>query len=149
MLSVPIGRPADHVRLSVLTDGLSPVPEGVPGELCISRFGLAAGYHRREDATALRFVADPFHAGDRMYRTGDLVRFVDPCTLEYLGRIDRQMKIAGYRVEADEIEGRSADARSRTGMRGHQPPSRGGRRRWSHPRSSTANAAGFHRMSLA
>ncbi len=91
--SVPVGRPADHVQLYVLNAVLAPVPEGVPGELCISRFGLARGYLRREDETREHFVAHPFREGDRLYRTGDLVRFSGPGTLEYLGRIDRQIKV--------------------------------------------------------
>ncbi|MEP7309043.1 MAG: amino acid adenylation domain-containing protein [Acidobacteriota bacterium] len=102
--SVPIGRPADHVRVYVLNDALVPVPEGVPGELCASRAGLARGYHRQQAATERAFVSDPFQPTDRLYRTGDLVRFVRPGTLEYLGRIDSQLKISGFRAEPGEIE---------------------------------------------
>jgi acyl-CoA synthetase (AMP-forming)/AMP-acid ligase II/acyl carrier protein len=102
--SVPIGRPADHVRVEILNEALSPVPEGVPGELWLSRFGLARGYHRLEELTAERFTIDPDSPWGRRYRTGDLVRFIDPATLEYLGRIDRQLKISGFRVEPGEIE---------------------------------------------
>lgn len=102
--SVPIGRPADHVQLYVLTRDLALVPEGVPGELFISRHGLAGGYHSRSDLTAQAFIPHPFRKGDRLYRTGDLVRFVRPGCLEYLGRLDRQLKVAGLRVEPGEIE---------------------------------------------
>ncbi|MEO8257699.1 MAG: amino acid adenylation domain-containing protein [Acidobacteriota bacterium] len=102
--SVPIGRPADHVSVYVLNQALVPVPEGVPGELCAARAGLARGYHRQQAATEHAFVSDPFHRSDRLYRTGDLVRFTRPGTLEYLGRIDSQLKISGFRVEPGEIE---------------------------------------------
>ncbi len=102
--SVPIGGPADHVRVEVLNDALTPVPEGVPGELWVSRFGLARGYHGRDDLTQARFSADPARPGARRYRTGDLVRFVAPSVLEYLGRIDRQVKLSGYRIEPGEVE---------------------------------------------
>ena len=101
---VPIGKPADHVRLYVVDEALSPVPEGVPGELCFSRFGLARGYHGLDDVTARHFVQSPFRDGERLYRTGDLVRFAAPDTVEYLGRIDRQLKVSGIRVEPAEIE---------------------------------------------
>jgi amino acid adenylation domain-containing protein len=101
---VPIGRPADHVQLYVLNDALVPVAEGVSGELCITRFGLARGYRNQDDLTNERFVTNPHGEGGRLYRTGDLVRFVRPGVLEYLGRIDRQLKVSGYRVEPAEIE---------------------------------------------
>jgi amino acid adenylation domain-containing protein len=102
--SVPIGRPGDHVQLYVLNEALKPVPEGVPGELCISRYGLARGYHGRPELTESQFVPHPFREGDRLYRTGDMARFIDPDTLTYLGRDDRQLKVAGIRVEPGEIE---------------------------------------------
>ena len=76
--SVPIGRPADHVQLYVLNEALKPVPEGVPGELCISRYGLARGYHGHPELTESQFVPHPFREGERLYRTGDLARFIDP-----------------------------------------------------------------------
>jgi amino acid adenylation domain-containing protein len=102
--SVPIGVPADHVRVEILNDALSPVPEGVPGELWISRYGLARGYHLLAEQTAERFRPHPERPGERRYRTGDLVRMSDPGTLEYLGRIDRQLKVSGFRVEPGEVE---------------------------------------------
>ncbi len=102
--SVPIGVPADHVTIEVLNTAQVPVPEGVPGELWISRFGLSAGYHGLDDLTAENFQPHPHRPGERRYRTGDLVRLVDPETLEYLGRLDRQLKISGHRVEPGEIE---------------------------------------------
>jgi amino acid adenylation domain-containing protein len=102
--SVPIGRPADHVQLYVVDEHLALVPEGVIGELCISRHGLAFGYFNQPQLTAERFVPHPFLPGQRLYRTGDLARFHQSGSLEYMGRADRQMKIAGFRVEGGEIE---------------------------------------------
>ena len=102
--SVPIGVPADHVRVEILNEALSPVPEGVPGELWVSRFGLARGYHGAPELTNERFTPHPRRPGERWYRTGDRVRMTDPGTLEYLGRIDRQLKVSGFRVEPGEVE---------------------------------------------
>ncbi len=102
--SVPIGVPADHVQVEILNEALSPVPEGVAGELWVSRFGLARGYHGAPELTSERFTPHPRRPGERWYRTGDLVRMTDPGTLEYLGRIDRQLKVSGFRVEPGEVE---------------------------------------------
>ncbi len=101
---VPIGVPADHVQIEILNAAQSPVPEGVPGELWISRYGLARGYQGLDELTAERFQARPQHSNGRRYRTGDRVRMVSPNKLEYLGRLDRQLKISGFRVEPAEIE---------------------------------------------
>lgn len=103
-LSVPIGTPADHVQLYVLNEKLKPVAPGVPGELCMSRTGLARGYHNQPVLTKERFIAHPFRSGERLYRTGDKVRFNEQGLLEYLGRIDRQLKVSGFRIEPSEIE---------------------------------------------
>ena len=101
---VPIGVPADHVQIYVLNEALTPVPDGVPGELCVARFGLSLGYRNLAKLTAERFVSQDWVEGGRLYRTGDMTRFVRPGTLEFLGRIDRQLKISGFRVEPGEIE---------------------------------------------
>ncbi|WP_019926107.1 non-ribosomal peptide synthetase [Nocardia sp. BMG111209] len=101
---VPLGRPIDNTRLYVLGPGDRPQPTGVPGELGIAGAGVARGYRNRPEPTAQKFVADPFHPGERMYRTGDLVRRLADGDLEYLGRIDRQVKIRGNRVEPGEVE---------------------------------------------
>ncbi|MGW7365531.1 non-ribosomal peptide synthetase [Streptomyces sp. NPDC054841] len=104
--TVPIGRSVDGIRVSVLDPAGTPVPDGVPGELCIGGAGLARGYYERPDLTAAAFEPDPAGAaGARRYRTGDLVRRRPDGELEFLGRMDRQVKVRGYRVEPDEIEG--------------------------------------------
>ncbi len=102
--SVPIGKPADNVKLYVLNEALAYTPEGTPGELFIARNGLARGYRNDPQKTETSFIAHPVIPNLRIYKTGDLVRFSSKGTLTYLGRIDDQVKIAGHRIELGEIE---------------------------------------------
>ncbi len=103
---VPIGRPIAGMSALVLDPALGPVPPGVPGELHLGGVGVARGYLGDPELTARRFVPDPFAAspGARLYKTGDLVRARPDGVLEFLGRIDRQIKVRGIRTEPGEAE---------------------------------------------
>lgn len=104
--TIPIGRPISNTEVYILDSEGEPVPVGLPGELYVGGPGLAAGYLNQAELTAERFVPHPFakdpHA--RLYRTGDRVRFLADGAIEFLGRLDRQVKIRGHRIELDEIE---------------------------------------------
>ncbi|MEH1030549.1 non-ribosomal peptide synthetase [Micromonospora profundi] len=102
----PIGTALPHQRTYVLDARLRPVPVGVPGQLFIAGPGIAHGYHNRAALTAQRFLPDPYddQPGQRMYATGDRVRWRRDGVIEYLGRLDRQVKIRGLRIELGEIE---------------------------------------------
>ncbi|WP_236628524.1 non-ribosomal peptide synthetase [Paenibacillus mucilaginosus] len=104
--SVPIGMPVRGMQLFVVSPEGTLQPALVPGELCIAGRGLSAGYLHHPGLTAEKFVPCPFLEGAKMYRTGDLVRWLPDGTLEYLERMDQQVKIRGHRIELSEIENR-------------------------------------------
>jgi amino acid adenylation domain-containing protein/non-ribosomal peptide synthase protein (TIGR01720 family) len=106
---ITIGRPLDNTEIYLLSRQMKPVPAGVPGELLIGGDGLSRGYRGRPDLTAEKFIPHPFadlrgEPGARLYRTGDLARHLADGRVEFLGRIDHQVKVRGFRIELGDIE---------------------------------------------
>jgi len=104
LLSPPIGRPIANAKVYILDRNGQPVPIGVPGELHVSGVSLARGYWNRPEVTLEKFIENPFDPGTRMYKTGDLVKYRNDGNIEFLGRIDQQVKVRGFRIELGEIE---------------------------------------------
>lgn len=102
----PIGRPIHNTQIYLLDQNLQPVPVGVPGMLYIGSAGLARGYLNQSQLTAQKFIPNPYanHPGERLYKTGDLARYLPNGEIEYIGRVDHQVKVRGFRIELLEIE---------------------------------------------
>lgn len=102
--TIPIGRPIANTRVYIMDVAMQPVPIGAPGEIYSGGDGVALGYLNRPGLTAERFVASPFREGDRLYRTGDRGRWRADGVVEFLGRLDDQIKLRGFRIEPGEVE---------------------------------------------
>lgn len=109
-----IGKPFGHVRVYILDEQRNLLPIGVPGEIYLSGPGVARGYLNQPQLTEQKFLPDPFMPGERMYQTGDRARWLPDGNIEYLGRLDFQVKLRGYRIELTEIE---AAVRQQPGVR--------------------------------
>jgi len=103
LASVPIGRPIDNTQIYILDENLNPTPTGVIGEIYIAGDGVGRGYLNQDKLTKDCFLNNPFTPDSRMYRSGDLARWISEDQLEFLGRVDSQVKIKGYRIELNEI----------------------------------------------
>lgn len=102
--TIPLGRPLANQQVYILDSHQRPVQPGIPGEIVIGGNGVVRGYHERAELTAERFLPNPFKSGERVYRTGDLGRYRSDGTIEFLGRLDHQVKLRGHRIELGEIE---------------------------------------------
>ncbi|TCS93645.1 non-ribosomal peptide synthetase [Hazenella coriacea] len=102
----PIGKPIANTQAYIVDHQLKPVPIGIPGELCIAGDGLARGYYNQPELTAEKFIDNPFQPETKLYKTGDRARWLPEGQIEYLGRIDNQVKVRGFRIELDAIESR-------------------------------------------
>ncbi|MBT4838181.1 MAG: AMP-binding protein, partial [Methylococcales bacterium] len=102
--NIPIGKPIPNVQVWVLDPQLNPVPIGVTGELCISGKSVGSGYWKNKELSQQKFIHADICSPQSLYKTGDLVRFIDDGNIEYLGRMDNQVKLRGYRIELAEIE---------------------------------------------
>ena len=121
LFSIPIGKPIGNTQVFILDRYLNPVPIGVAGELHIGGDGLARGYLNRPELTQEKFIANPFNADtdSRLYKTGDRARYLPDGNIEFLGRLDHQVKLRGYRIELGEIEsvlGQHPDVQSSVDM---------------------------------
>ena len=101
---IPIGKPINNTKVYVLDKYNKLQPVGIAGELCIAGDAIARGYVNKPELTKEKFIDDPFEVGGKMYKSGDLARWLDDGNIEYLGRIDNQIKVRGYRIESGEIE---------------------------------------------
>ncbi|MGB7605328.1 MAG: condensation domain-containing protein, partial [Lutisporaceae bacterium] len=102
--NIPIGKPISNTQIYIINKENKLQPIGIPGELCIAGDGIARGYLNREELTAEKFIENPFAEGQKLYKTGDLARWLPDGNVEFLGRIDNQVKVRGYRIELGEIE---------------------------------------------
>ncbi|MCS0670058.1 non-ribosomal peptide synthetase [Cytobacillus firmus] len=102
--AVPIGYPPAHARIYILDKHLNMVPQGTEGEIYICGRGITRGYNNRPSQTADKFIPNPFGLGERLYQTGDLARYNEDGSIHFLGRIDGQVKVNGFRIEVGEIE---------------------------------------------
>ncbi len=102
--TVPIGSPLSNTKVYIVDHYYKPQPIGVVGELCIGGDGVARGYLNRQELTLEKFVDNPFELGEKMYKTGDLAKWLPDGNIEFVGRIDNQVKLRGFRIELGEVE---------------------------------------------
>ncbi|MBG9803130.1 amino acid adenylation domain-containing protein [Brevibacillus laterosporus] len=101
---VPIGKPLPNTSYYIVNQQNQLLPVGIPGELCIGGAGVARGYYKQEELTLQKFIPNPYVSGERMYKTGDVARWLPDGNVAFLGRMDHQVKVRGYRIETGEIE---------------------------------------------